>query len=70
MVEDSEYVTEAHFEEAMKSIEVNVSERERRLKLMINELKKLENVNHSFLNSALQFWVKSEGSDRVKGVIT
>jgi ATP-dependent 26S proteasome regulatory subunit len=70
MIEDSEYVTEAYFEEAMKSIEVNVSEREKRLKLMINELKKLENVNHSFLNSALQFWVKSEGSDRVKGVIT
>jgi SpoVK/Ycf46/Vps4 family AAA+-type ATPase len=69
MVENSEYVAETHFEEAMKSIEVNTTERERRLKLMVQELKKLENVNHSFLNSALQFWVKSEGSDRVKGVI-
>jgi SpoVK/Ycf46/Vps4 family AAA+-type ATPase len=70
MISNSEHVTQDHFKEAMKSIEVNVSERERRLKLMIQELKKLENVNHSFLNSALSFWMKSEGSDRVKGVIT
>jgi SpoVK/Ycf46/Vps4 family AAA+-type ATPase len=53
MVNGSEKVRQEHFDEAMKSIEVNTAERERRLKLMINELKKLENVNHSFLNSAL-----------------
>jgi SpoVK/Ycf46/Vps4 family AAA+-type ATPase len=69
MIENSEYVTESHFNEAMRSIEVNVSERERRLRLMIEELKKLENVNRSFLNSALQFWAKSEGDERIKGVV-
>jgi ATP-dependent 26S proteasome regulatory subunit len=69
MIEGSENVMQKHFDEAMRSIEVNTGERERKLKLMVQELKRLENVNHSFLNSALQFWVKSEGSDRVKGVI-
>jgi len=69
MISNSEKVEQENFNEAMKSIEVNTSERERRLKLMIQELKKLENVNHSFLNSALSFWMKSEGSDRVKGVL-
>jgi ATP-dependent 26S proteasome regulatory subunit len=69
MIENSEKVTINHFEEALKSIEVNVGEREKKLKLMIQELKKLENINHSFLNSALQFWIKSEGSDRIKGVV-
>jgi SpoVK/Ycf46/Vps4 family AAA+-type ATPase len=69
MISDSDKVEQEHFDEAMKSIEVNVGERERKLRLMIEELKKLENVNRSFLNSALSFWMKSEGDERIKGVV-
>jgi len=71
MTENSEYVTQEHFESALKSIEVNVSEREQRLKQMINELRKLEIVNQSFLKKALEFYVKSEPSisERIKSVL-
>jgi SpoVK/Ycf46/Vps4 family AAA+-type ATPase len=72
MTENSEHVTQEHFESALKSIEVNVSEREQRLKQMINELRKLEIVNQSFLKRALEFYMKSESavSERVKSVIS
>jgi SpoVK/Ycf46/Vps4 family AAA+-type ATPase len=68
MVCGSECVTQEHFEEAMSAVEVNTAEREKRLKLMIQELKRLENVNRSFLKSALDFFTQVEGS-RVRGVI-
>ena len=68
MVEGSEFVTQRHFDEAMSSIEVNVAEREKKLKLMVQELSRLENVNRSFLKLALESFTKAEGS-RVKGVI-
>jgi SpoVK/Ycf46/Vps4 family AAA+-type ATPase len=68
MVEGAECVTQEHFESAMESIEVNVPERERQLKLMLQELGKLENVNRSFLKRALELFAQSEGS-RVKGVV-
>jgi AAA+ superfamily predicted ATPase len=68
MVEGSEHVTQKHFEEAMSAIEVNASEREKKLKLMIQELKRLENVNRSFLKYALESFAQAEGS-RIKGVI-
>jgi AAA+ superfamily predicted ATPase len=68
MVEGSEHVTQKHFEEAMSAIEVNASEREKKLKLMIQELKRLENVNRSFLKYALESFAQVEGS-RIKGVI-
>jgi len=68
MISNSEFVTQEHFEQAMSSIEVNVAEREKRLKLMIQELNRLENVNKSFLKMALEGFVRAEGS-RVKGVI-
>jgi SpoVK/Ycf46/Vps4 family AAA+-type ATPase len=72
MSENAEYVTQDHFEQALKSIEVNVNEREQRLRGMINELRKLEIVNQSFLRRALEFYVKSESSvsERVKSVIS
>jgi len=71
MTENSEHVTQEHFESALKSIEVNINEREQRLKQMINELRKLEIVNQSFLKKALEFYVKSEStvSERVKSVL-
>jgi len=71
MTENSEYVTQEHFESALKSIEVNVSEREQKLKQMINELRKLEIVNQSFLKRALEFYVKSESSvsERIKSIL-
>jgi len=68
MTSDSEYVTQEHFEEAMNAIEVNTAEREKHLKLMIQELKRLENVNRSFLKSALTSFERAEGY-RVKGVV-
>jgi SpoVK/Ycf46/Vps4 family AAA+-type ATPase len=71
MTENSEHVTQEHFESALKSIEVNINEREQRLKQMINELRKLEIVNQAFLKKALEFYVKSEStvSERVKSVL-
>jgi SpoVK/Ycf46/Vps4 family AAA+-type ATPase len=72
MSENAEYVVHEHFEQALRSIEVNVNEREQRLKQMINELRKLEIVNQSFLRRALEFYVKSESSisERIKSVIS
>jgi SpoVK/Ycf46/Vps4 family AAA+-type ATPase len=71
MAENSGHVTQEHFEEALKTIEVNVNEREQRLKQMINELRRLEIVNQAFLKRALDFYIKTESSisERVKGVI-
>jgi SpoVK/Ycf46/Vps4 family AAA+-type ATPase len=71
MTENSEHVTQEHFEQALRSIEVNINEREQRLKQMITELKKLEIVNQSFLKRALEFYVKSESaiSERIKSVL-
>jgi AAA+ superfamily predicted ATPase len=68
MVEGAEYVTQHHFEEAMSAIEVNAAERETKLKLMVQELKRMENVNRSFLKSALESFERAEYS-RVKGVV-
>jgi len=72
MTEGLEHVTQEHFEQALRSIEVNINEREQRLKQMINELRKLEIVNQSFLKKALEFYVKSEStvSERVKSIIS
>jgi SpoVK/Ycf46/Vps4 family AAA+-type ATPase len=72
MTENSEHVTQEHFEQALRSIEVNVNEREQRLKQMINELRRLEIVNQAFLKRALEFYVKSESavSERVKSIIS
>jgi SpoVK/Ycf46/Vps4 family AAA+-type ATPase len=71
MSEGAEYVTQEHFESALRSIEVNVSEREQKLKQMINELRKLEIVNQAFLKKALEFYVKTESSvsERIKSIL-
>lgn len=71
MESDSQHVSQEHFYQALKTIQVNVSEREERLKKMLQELKAHENVNHGLLNSALQSWNrdKTEG-ERIRGVVT
>jgi len=68
MLENAETVAQRHFDEAMSAIEVNVAERESRFKQMVNELVKIENVNRSFLKSALSFFERVEGA-RVRGVV-
>ena len=65
MDEDAEAVEQRHFEAAMEAMEVNVQEREQRLQDMVEQLKRLENVNRRFLNEALKFWASKETSDRV-----
>jgi len=65
MDEDAEAVEQRHFEAAMESMEVNIQEREQHLQDMVEELKRLENVNRRFLNEALKFWASKERSDRV-----
>jgi SpoVK/Ycf46/Vps4 family AAA+-type ATPase len=71
MYENAEYVTQEHFESALRSIEVNVSEREQKLKQMVNELRKLEIVNQTFLKRALEFYMRTESSvsERIKSVL-
>ena len=68
MDEGAEHVAQEHFEDAMSAIEVNTAEREQRLKLMVQELMKLENVNRALLKRTLDVYVKSEGA-RVRGVV-
>jgi AAA+ superfamily predicted ATPase len=71
MIEGSEYVTQQHFDHALKAVDVNVSEREEKLQRMVEELKKLENVNLTLINSALQFWLREKGveGERIRGVM-
>jgi ATP-dependent Zn protease len=71
MIEGSEYVTQEHFDYALKAVDVNVSEREEKLRRMVEELKKLENVNLSLINSALQFLLREKEveGERIRGVM-
>ncbi len=46
-------VMHKHFLTALKTIEVNVEERERRLSEMLSEVNKLENINKAFLNELI-----------------
>jgi len=71
MIEGSEYVTQEHFDYALKAVDVNVSEREEKLRRMVEELKKLENVNLALINSALQFLLREKEveGERVRGVM-
>jgi len=60
MDEDSKYVTQEHFEEALSLIDVNVRERETRINEMISTAKKLENVDTAFLKEAVKEFVAGE----------
>ncbi|MCX8205545.1 MAG: ATP-binding protein [Candidatus Nezhaarchaeota archaeon] len=69
MEQSAQAVTQEHFAEAMSTIEVNIQEREQKLKMMVQKLKRLENVNQSFLKHALAFYTRAEGEDRVRGIL-
>jgi len=69
MDEEAEAVEHRHFEAAMEAMEVNVQEREQYLQRMVENLKRLENVNRRFLREALKFWAAKERSDRASQVL-
>ena len=62
-VERSEAVKQDHFEEALKTVVINVSEREKMLWEMIESLKKLKtgNVDQGFLMEAVKAFARREG---------
>jgi len=59
MDEDSEYVTQRHFDEALDLIEINVQERSKRIQEMIQKAKQLENIDKAFLREAVEEFVHS-----------
>ena len=59
MDEDSEYVTQRHFDEALNLIEINVQERSKRIQEMIQKAKRLENIDKAFLREAVEEFVHS-----------
>jgi ATP-dependent Zn protease len=67
---DSEKVEMKDFEEAFNSIEINISERERAIQRVINDSKRLENINKKFLNEALKvFSSDASMNERVKSLL-
>jgi transitional endoplasmic reticulum ATPase len=70
MEEGAERVAQAHFEAAMRAIDVNVAERESTFKRMVNELMKLESVNRTLLAHARAAYAGERAVDaRVMGVV-
>ena len=59
-MENNSDVTMAHFIDALETIEVNVEERESRLRQMIEEAKTLENVNKAFLQQLVKSYSAKE----------
>jgi len=67
---DSEVVEMRDFEEAFNSIEINISERERAIQRVINDAKRLENINKKFLNEALRVFANDASmNERVKSLL-
>jgi AAA+ superfamily predicted ATPase len=67
---DSEKVEMRDFEEAFNSIEINISERERAIQRVINDAKRLENINKKFLNEALKVFASDANmNERVKSLL-
>jgi len=70
MDEASEKVTMNHFRNASSYIEVNPSERMKRIQGMIEAVKRLETVDRQFVEDAVRAFVKSEKDQaRVKGFL-
>jgi ATP-dependent 26S proteasome regulatory subunit len=69
MEQSAKQVTQDHFLNAIKSFEVNMTERTKNIQGMVAQIKRLEQVNQKFLNDALNaFVVKDEAVDsRMKG---
>ena len=59
MDEESEYVTQRHFEEALGFIEVNIQTRSQRIQEMIQKAKQLENIDRAFLHEAVDEFARS-----------
>jgi len=70
MEEGTPFVTKAHFNEAINTIEVNVEERLSMVKNVINNMLKLENVNRRFLKEALKSLSENESDTRISSLIT
>jgi len=71
MERDAEAVTMDHFEESIKSFEVNADERMTNIKNMVDRMSKLEQVNQRFLTEALKAYTENESKvdSRVRGLL-
>jgi ATP-dependent Zn protease len=70
MEEGTKTVMAGHFESAMSKVEINMTERSKRINSMIAELKAMDNVNKAFLNDALtEFESKEPDKTRVQSFI-
>jgi ATP-dependent 26S proteasome regulatory subunit len=66
----SKKVTMQDFIDAFNSIEINISEREKTVQRVINDAKRLENINKKFLNEALKVFANDASKDeRVKSLL-
>ncbi|RSN75431.1 ATP-binding protein [Candidatus Methanodesulfokora washburnensis] len=69
MDESSDHIKQDHFDKAIKSININPEEREKKLRAMIFELKKFENINQSLIEQAMRMVTSRPEESRVAGVI-
>jgi len=70
MEQDAKHVTAEHFDEGIKSREINERERSEGIQRMISTMKKLENVNKAFLREAVKEFQKGEKDEsRVKALL-
>jgi len=69
MDEDAEKVKMEHFEEALKGFEININERQGRIRRMVQQMRRLENVNQNFLKEALHEFTSQESDTRIKSLV-
>jgi len=69
MDESSDNIKQDHFDKAIKSININPEEREKKLRAMIFELKKFENINQTLIEQAMRMVTSQPEETRVAGVI-
>ena len=70
-MDDAEDVSMKHFERALEGFDINVQERENTVTGMISKVKRLESVNQTFLNEALNAFREKEEriEPRLEGII-
>lgn len=70
MSENSDDVNQMHFHKVMEGVNVNIKERESRVRQMIQIMQNMDVVNQAFLKQALMVFTKAEkDKSRVKGLI-
>jgi len=72
MEENAKTVTAGHFESAMGKVEINISERTRRIDAMVADMKAMDNVNKAFLDAELKEFYNRENpsnKDRVSSFL-